>query len=673
MCKSSIMLLMVLLWALLPGCGGEEADESSDADLSPPSEQSDLSLAADAGADQGVTSGDSVTLTGSGSASDARIESYHWSQVTGPIITLAGQDLATVNFTAPAVTQSETLTFRLTVTDEQGAVDSDTVAVTVNAATQTPLPGGNPQFGLRLGTNLGAINYWSTEWMFKDLFKMTVNASGGPGHWIAHGVNGQFEYQSGSLDLDDDGWIRSLDPAVHTGASAFFMRTGDPDAFPSGQYIVLYQGQGTINYSGDVSHNAALSSPGRDVLDVNYTGDGFYLTIQSTDPNGTGDYLRDIAVIMPGGICADDFTYAASPADCASGYEAFEYNYQTSPFHPQFLSDLAPYSALRFMAYFDGGLMYATRVDWDSRALPGDASYQGGGPIEVAVDLVNQVDGDFWYNLPVAADDRYIREAARVIHGRLESGRNLILELGNEVWNWAPPFNQGTQYAVNQAVARWGDQGDGGANYGMAMSWYGMRSAQACQIFKQEFAADSGRMECVIGNQAANSWLVEQAVTCPFHVQQDGGTPCHQVVDAIATAPYMADNGSGHATASDVLTALRSDMSANVDGYMRDNKAVADRYGLEYHAYEGGQHLVDHNGDTPLQQLYHAANRDPEMENVYLEYFTLWQNHGGGLFMHFTNVGRYSRSGAWGAMEYQGQTDAPKYQALSQVGSQFNP
>ena len=94
---------------------------------------------ADAGADQSVASGATVTLNGSGSDPDGRVAGYAWMQTGGPTVALSGASSATATFTAPPVTAETTLTFRLTVTDDAGATGSDEAAVTVTAEDNTPV------------------------------------------------------------------------------------------------------------------------------------------------------------------------------------------------------------------------------------------------------------------------------------------------------------------------------------------------------------------------------------------------------------------------------------------------------------------------------------------------------------------------------------------------------
>ena len=88
---------------------------------------------ANAGVDQTVTEGFTVSLDGASSyatISGATIVSYAWTQTSGPTVGLNAATTASPIFTAPA--QATTLTFSLTVTDSLGQVSSpDSVTITV--------------------------------------------------------------------------------------------------------------------------------------------------------------------------------------------------------------------------------------------------------------------------------------------------------------------------------------------------------------------------------------------------------------------------------------------------------------------------------------------------------------------------------------------------------------
>ncbi|WP_019276981.1 glycosyl hydrolase family 18 protein [Vibrio coralliilyticus] len=93
-----------------------------------------------AGADVSVTGPASVVLDGSNSIdSDGSVASYAWEQLSGTSVSLTGANTAQASFDVAEVAQTETLTFKLTVTDNEGATGTDTVVVTVQAKDTGPV------------------------------------------------------------------------------------------------------------------------------------------------------------------------------------------------------------------------------------------------------------------------------------------------------------------------------------------------------------------------------------------------------------------------------------------------------------------------------------------------------------------------------------------------------
>jgi hypothetical protein len=89
---------------------------------------------AEAGSDQRVTTGVTVTLDGTNSQDpDGTITSVQWQQIAGNIqVALTTPYELTTKFTAPAVNSDEdTLTFRLTIKDNDDLVSEDNVNVTI--------------------------------------------------------------------------------------------------------------------------------------------------------------------------------------------------------------------------------------------------------------------------------------------------------------------------------------------------------------------------------------------------------------------------------------------------------------------------------------------------------------------------------------------------------------
>ena len=103
-----------------------------------------------AGPDQIVKEGSTVTLNGSESRDlNGIILSYSWRQIpTSHVITLSGADTPVWSFTAPRVSADTTLTFELTVTDNNGSTDNSTLNVLVkhvpSTANSGPTSTNNP-------------------------------------------------------------------------------------------------------------------------------------------------------------------------------------------------------------------------------------------------------------------------------------------------------------------------------------------------------------------------------------------------------------------------------------------------------------------------------------------------------------------------------------------------
>ena len=87
---------------------------------------------ASAGADQRVNEGTTVELDASASsAAGGSIATYQWTQIDGTAVQLSSANSAQASFAAPEVSNDSNLIFRLTVTNTNGAVDTDSVIVTV--------------------------------------------------------------------------------------------------------------------------------------------------------------------------------------------------------------------------------------------------------------------------------------------------------------------------------------------------------------------------------------------------------------------------------------------------------------------------------------------------------------------------------------------------------------
>jgi len=140
-----VQLFVIFIFSLIVGCGSGGSPTPSN-----------VTPSAVAGQDFSVVETLEVSLNGNNSSdSDGSITSYSWAQTSGnPEVTLNGANSATVSFTAPDIDIDTALTFQLTVTDNDGATDSDSVVVTItpNMAPQAVVPDNFELFELTKGT-----------------------------------------------------------------------------------------------------------------------------------------------------------------------------------------------------------------------------------------------------------------------------------------------------------------------------------------------------------------------------------------------------------------------------------------------------------------------------------------------------------------------------------------
>jgi hypothetical protein len=125
---------------------------------------------ANAGPDQSVNVQTVVTLSGSGTDSDGSVVRYKWAQIAGRSVSLSRTDFwssAWTIFEAPASTTPLTLSFQLTVIDNDGATITDNVDITINpAASQTLTVTGqnNGNNFVVSWNNVGADSYRVLFW-----------------------------------------------------------------------------------------------------------------------------------------------------------------------------------------------------------------------------------------------------------------------------------------------------------------------------------------------------------------------------------------------------------------------------------------------------------------------------------------------------------------------------
>ncbi|MBC7479076.1 MAG: hypothetical protein H7317_13435 [Pseudorhodobacter sp.] len=449
--------------------------------------------------------------------------------------------------------------------------------------------------------------------------------------------------------LDVDGWptripdgLTSIGTVWDWGSSA-----ADPAAAASraGIYVLTYEGQGTLQLGGDMK--ILSSEPGRMVVQ-NLTGGTMILSITATDPSHTGNYLHDISLV---------------PQEYEALHDAGEI------FNPDWLAVVQDARELRFMDWMKTNGM--TSASWEDRPQVADVSWTGGVPIEVMVALANQTGTEPWFTMPAGADAAYIRNFATYVRDHLDPGLKVHVEYSNEMWNWA--FGQ-TKWLGEQAKTVWGST-DGAA----WLDYAAMLATKSALIWDDVFgSAADVRVDNVMGTQTANAWIAGHLLTAPIwkSIDPSGYVDPSTVFDSLAITTYFGGGTMADATLRNaLLAAIRTpgiDASAwlaaklmdptysqsipQIEAWWAANKAVADKYGMDLVAYEGGQHVlqsfaISGMSDADLATLTTFLSgfvRSQAMAELYHELWTAWVAVSDGPFMQFGDVAAASKYGAWG-------------------------
>ena len=341
----------------------------------------------------------------------------------------------------------------------------------------------------QLGVNLSWVNDYANMFVFVDAFKASRP-------WISHRPSDDTWDSEVPFDVDEHGWVRSLQPDQHAGT---LMLTGNGDQYPSGEYLCLYEGEGEIHFDWDAQ--IVSQEPGRIVFSVQQEI-GIHMVIESTNPD---NYIRNIRVIMPG----------------------FETVYETQPFHPTYVDFLRNFSMFRFMDW--GQTVESPPGVWAQRTTTASATQASlkGVALEYMIEIANTVGANAWFNVPQTATDDYVAQMAQLIRDQLRPDLKAYIEYSNEVWN--PSFSANA-YAREQGLAL----GLDGDPYIAALRFHSQRSVEVFNIFEREFGSTS-RIVRVMGAQVdgepgASEWFAQQVLDWQNAFEK---------TDAYAVAPYF--------------------------------------------------------------------------------------------------------------------------------------
>ena len=465
----------------------------------------------------------------------------------------------------------------------------------------------------------------------------------------------------GKVEYDEHGWPKNLNGGQ---AGTRFLYKLPENTVPAGNYTVLYDGEGILQYTDDAK--LVKREPGKDIISISAGKDKEFrvkLIIKNSNPK---NYLRNIRVLMPGGICSNNpYKRVHDKRACrGSHYLSFEKHHERLIFNPAYLDYMKDFKVVRFMNM--SGITRNPISQWKDMPQLKDATWAGkqgvrGAPLEIMVALANRLNADPWFNLPHKADNYFVTQYARYVKENLKPGLKAYVEYTNEAWNSI--FTQ-AHYVKDMGERMNLDEDRDKAGY----KYFSLRSVQIFDIWEQTFGG-TDRLVRVMGSWTGWTRLSEMLLSY---------RNAYKKTDAIAIAPYFFPKLENAKKAKSVAQLFKMIYDPKekysipkVLGYIHKNAQMAEKFGVDLIAYEGGQHLVDWKSrriDQHPTKLMIAANRDWRMAKAYSDFFQGWKDNGGKLFVNFSAPRTYQWFGSWGTKEYITQpiNKAPKHRALLQ-------
>ncbi|TAH24294.1 MAG: PKD domain-containing protein, partial [Cytophagales bacterium] len=393
-----------------------------------------------------------------------------------------------------------------------------------------PLSKPTPHFGVHPG--LVFTNAWNM-----------LNSGYGANWGSANMGNSRDGYHTVAY-IDRDGWTR----ADKTHTFGFNIGTGrNPDFVFKVDQVMKCRYKGT---KAQMTYNSSRGNNGAVIQNESEAG-GYYtwefrIIRVNTDDNiafSINGKITEIELMLPGYELNDPRLLTDECRDYLRGVQVLRlYGYSGCNSSMERTWNFRTPANAPFQAEVSNGIDIRGNTDspYDERAnnpwLSNSFNQSRTYPWEKAIDVCNYLDMDFYANVPVLIDLEYARELSKLLKQRLKPTLNVYIEIGNELWNFAPAFRgfamsfsavhnmvkvQGDQTIVGNAAkgidVETGNFGDGtwwtggmGA-YTAARRWPVYRLKQYMDEFSKDWGfADKGgvgvRVRAVLAGQLAYGW-----------------------------------------------------------------------------------------------------------------------------------------------------------------------
>lgn len=502
-------------------------------------------------------------------------------------------------------------------------------------------------FGVRDGSGsvgLTGAHDWDSQLPFLDIMKFSRPVK-------AHGYDDEGEPEFGTYGhkdledqgyLDDHGWPTSI-PDDSYGIGFVFSDTVGRE----GTYVLRYEGEGELRLLNDA--NIISRSEGEIVFE--HTSGTFEVRIDSTDPEGSGDHIRNISIVKE---------------------EYIEIYDAGAVFNPEALEVLQDFREFRTMAW--QRTIESPIETLDDLPSFDDANWvtEYGAPIEVLVQLSNEAGTDLWFNIPTKANAEVVEYYATYIRDNLDPNLKVTVEFGNELWNYG---YHDTHDLRREAIEAWDLAPDDNVGRFAYIAKKATEVAlQFNEIFDQVGDGEKPAIHHTFGTQTASTTITNAFLRAEAWQLNEPDTfvPPAEVFDSIAVTTYFGGASlTDEDYRADLIAAIEDpDVDAQaflferlnepgytlsvpeVAGYLRAQKEIVDRYGIGLTDYEGGAHIL-HSDNTglpaetinELQDFFVEFYRSDYMRELFQSIWEVWREVGTGAFTNHGSVGEPSKFG----------------------------
>ena len=278
------------------------------------------------------------------------------------------------------------------------------------------------------------------------------------------------------------------------------------------------------------------------------------------------------------------------------------------------------------------------------------------------IQLCNRLKTNCWLNIPYGADDDFVLQLATLVYNNIRKDVRVYVEYTNEAWNSF--FNSG-KYCESM-----------GMKLNMSTDpltarnlFYSKRSKQIITIWKNVFKTQDSQLVLVLA-----SFTVMPDVSTRI-LSYDSAYKSHSSVMLAVTGYFDCGNLNPTVVANSNLSYIFAGCNSSLAGaqdVLARHSAIAKNFNVSLGMYESGSSVMEpaaiYTGyETPgATDKFIAANRDPQMYNVYKNYYGMFNRFNLAENCHYGYVGIPTKYGSWSLLEYQTQnvSTAPKYQAV---------